>query len=35
MTEDFMELPPKKIYPLYYKTIKKLMCFDMIFVRSR
>ncbi|KAF8585120.1 Bromodomain-containing protein [Ramaria rubella] len=35
MTEVFMELPQKKVYPYYYKTIKKLMCFDMIFKKIK
>ncbi|KAF8527560.1 Bromodomain-containing protein [Hysterangium stoloniferum] len=35
LSEVFMELPPKKIYPIYYKTIKKLMCFDTIFKKIK
>ncbi|KAF8514758.1 Bromodomain-containing protein [Gautieria morchelliformis] len=35
VTEAFMELPPKKIYPLYYKTIKRPICFEMIFKRIK
>lgn len=27
-----MELPDKRAYPIYYKTIKRLMCFDTILV---
>lgn len=35
ITEAFMELPDKKTYPMYYKTIKRLMCFDLILKRIK
>ncbi|KIJ53485.1 hypothetical protein M422DRAFT_58438 [Sphaerobolus stellatus SS14] len=30
LSEVFMEFPSKKLYPIYYKTIKKPMCFNAI-----
>ncbi|GJJ13366.1 hypothetical protein Clacol_007618 [Clathrus columnatus] len=35
ITEAFMELPDKKTYPIYYKTIKRLMCFETILKRIK
>lgn len=33
LSNDFMELPNKKIWPIYYKTISRPMSFEKIYVR--
>lgn len=35
LSAEFMELPNKKQWPIYYKLIKKPQCLENIFVRSR
>lgn len=32
MSSEFMELPQKKLWPIYYKTIARPMSFEKIFV---
>jgi hypothetical protein len=34
LSNDFMELPSKKIWAIYYKTISRPMSFEKIYVRS-
>ena len=34
LSNEFMQLPSKKEWPIYYKDIKKPQCFDAIFVSS-
>ena len=33
LSNDFMELPNKKIWAIYYKTISRPMSFEKIYVR--
>lgn len=35
LSSEFMELPNKKQWAIYYKTIARPMSFEKIFVRSR
>lgn len=34
LSSEFMELPDKKMWPIYYKTIARPICFEDIFVRT-
>lgn len=34
LSTEFMELPSKKDWPMYYKQIKRPQCFENIFVRT-
>jgi len=33
LSDEFMQLPSKKLWPFYYKEIKRPQCFENIFVR--
>lgn len=33
LSTEFLELPSKKLWPVYYKTIARPICFEDIFVR--
>ncbi|PPQ73377.1 hypothetical protein CVT26_015480 [Gymnopilus dilepis] len=35
LSDEFMQLPSKKLWPIYYKTIKQPRCFEEIFKRIK
>ena len=34
LSAEFMELPSKKLWPMYYKQIKRPQCIENVFVSS-